>query len=284
MLFECRDRKVLFDGRHHAVMGIINVTPDSFSDGGVNARTEDAVANALRMADDGALIIDVGGESTRPGADEVTEAEEISRVVPVIAGIREKSDIIISVDTYRSGTAEAALQAGADIINDITALRGDENMATVAKRHNAGVILMYNRRIDMNKSADVVRDCGAFLAHSIEIARKAEIRNENIMVDPGIGFGTTREEDMALIRHFRHVYPVLMALSRKRVADYLMGGDTVAGERDDLCLGMNLAAALLGSDIVRVHNVRQAVDAFRGFDAVLNYGLCDCGDGLTGEV
>ena len=269
MKFICRDKSIEFTGDKHAVMGILNVTPDSFSDGGKNFDPSTAIANALEMVRDGVDIIDIGGESTRPGAEPISAQEEIRRIIPVIEGIRASSDVIISIDTFKAETAAAALEVGADIINDVTALRYDNDMAGVVAKYNAGVILMYNRRIDENTSNDVLADADAFLSKSIELAREAGITDEYIMTDPGIGFGTTREEDMKLISGFDSSFPYLMALSRKRVADYLLGGDTKAPDRDTICLGLNMAAISRGASAIRVHDVKTTVEVLKGFEAAL---------------
>ena len=176
-------------GKRTYIMGILNVTPDSFSDGGKFNEIDAAVNQARKLIEDGADIIDIGGESTRPGAEYVTEEEEIKRVVPIIKAIKEKLDVTISIDTYKARTAEEAIKAGADIINDIWGAKYDKNMAKIAAKYNTPIILMHNRENKPyeNLMEDVVRD----LQESIDIALKAGVKKENIILDPGISFRKT---------------------------------------------------------------------------------------------
>ena len=206
-----------------AVMGILNVTPDSFSDGGVHFDVEKAIEAALRMHEEGAAIIDVGGESTRPGAEDVPTDEELDRVVPVIEGIRARSDVRISIDTRKAAVAEAALDAGANIINDVSALRHDPEMRPLAAQRGVPVILIHMRgeprtMQDDPRYDDVVRDVARELETWRDEALAAGVAASNVLVDPGIGFGKTFEHNLALLAHcdeLTRIAPVVIGASRK---------------------------------------------------------------------
>ena len=269
---KCRDRILDFTSRT-LVMGILNVTPDSFSDGGDNYLVDNALEAVDSMVKSGADVIDVGGESTRPGYEQISDEEEIARIVPVIKRIVSNYDVAISVDTYKPNVARAALEAGAHIINDICALE-DPDMAGVVASYNAGLILMYNARnypCDEDKS---VSDYAAqVLSESVNKAISAGGTKDKIILDPGIGFGTTREQDADLIRELSKIslegqYPVLLALSRKRLVAEVMGGTTTPKERDGASLGLGLAGVNNGADMLRVHNVKLTVDALKGYDFI----------------
>ncbi len=273
MIIKCRERSLKF-GSKTLCMGILNATPDSFSDGGKNYSLDAAMKNIEEMVNFGADVIDVGGESTRPGYTVISDEEEISRIVPVIKNIRENFDVTISVDTYKSGVAKAALDSGAHIINDITGLMADSKMASVIKEYDAGAVLMFNKRTkgDSFEEGIVFRAVDE-LCESIKIAKEAGISDDRIILDPGIGFGTTREEDQLLIRNLRLLsmgdkYPVLLALSRKRVVADLLGRETQADERDAASIGLGIAGVTNGADMLRVHNVKDTVDALKCFDAI----------------
>ncbi|MCM2316922.1 MAG: dihydropteroate synthase [Thermoanaerobaculia bacterium] len=257
------------------VMGIVNVTPDSFSDGGVHLRTPDAIESALRMAADGAAIVDVGGESTRPGSDRVGEADEIARVVPVIEGIRRRSDVAISVDTMKAAVAEAALAAGADIVNDVTAMRFDGRMAEVVAASGACVILMHMRGEPKTMQQeirfdDVVAEVRAELATRRDAAIAAGIAPEAILVDPGLGFGKTFEHNLQILaraRELEGLTPVVIGASRKAFVGQLTG--RAAGpERMAGSLAAVAAAAAAGAAVVRVHDVRETVDFIEVWRAI----------------
>ena len=254
------------------VMGILNVTPDSFSDGGKFSTHDLAIAQAERMIADGAMIIDVGGESTRPGASPVTPEEEQSRVIPVIRELAKRTGITISIDTYHSDTAERALDAGASIINDITALRGDTRMTAVAAKSGAPVILMHmlGTPQTMQQSpmyANVVAEVMEFLQDRIAFAVNAGIRPEQIVIDPGIGFGKRLEDNLALLRHlgdFAALGKALMiGVSRK---SFIQKIDQTAIAPTDR-LGGTLAATIIalqqGARIIRAHDVRETVQAIK---------------------
>src|SRR5918998_3316406 len=216
-----------------ALVGILNVTPDSFSDGGDFLDPEAAAARAANMLDEGAHVIDVGGESTRPGSDTVSPEEEIRRVVPVIAAVvAERPGAVVSVDTYRAATAEAALRAGARVVNDVTALRGDPGMAELVAEAGCPVFLMHMKGEPKTmqrepRYADVVREVRDFLAERAEHAASAGVKPENIIVDPGIGFGKTIEHNVALLRDLKEIaalgFPVLVGASRKRFLGEITG-------------------------------------------------------------
>lgn len=260
--------KIEFDGKT-LVMGILNVTPDSFSDGGKYSFLENAIEHAKKMAAEGADIIDVGGESTRPGHEQVSIEEEISRVVPAIKAIKEQLDIAISIDTYKSQVAEAALAAGADIINDIWGAKYDSAIAAVAAKYEAPIILMHNRN-DTSYN-DFWNDIETDMKESIRIAMAAGVRKENIWLDPGIGFGkatTQNIEMMQLLDRFSGLgYPVLLGTSRKSLIGKVL--DAPVSERLEGSLATACYGASKGCNIVRVHDVKETVRALRMMD-VLN--------------
>jgi dihydropteroate synthase len=262
-------------GERGVIMGILNVTPDSFSDGGNYIDAEAAVAHALQMVEEGAEIIDVGGESTRPGAAEVSSDEEIRRVVPVIRMLRERSETAISVDTSKAGVARAALEAGAEIINDVTALTGDPDMAAVATESKAGVVLMHMQGTPRNMQKDphyedVVLEVKEYLASRFVTARKAGIEEERIAIDPGIGFGKTPEHNWALIRELgafaQSGRPVLLGVSRKSLLKDIAGDDM--SRRDAATAALTALGHSKGARIFRVHEIAGNVAALRAAEQV----------------
>ena len=229
----------MFIGKHEiagkaCIMGILNVTPDSFSDGGDFDTIEDALAQVERMISQGASIIDVGGESTRPGAEFVTEEEEIARIVPIIQAIKEKYDVLISIDTYKTATARAALEAGADILNDVWAGLYDGQMLALSAEKNVPIILMHNQKEekynDVTENVDLLRG-----------------------LDKVVGLG----------------YPVLFGISRKRVVDFLLGGNIPAKDRDQGTAALSAYAVSKGCQIVRVHNVEANRDVVKTISGIL---------------
>lgn len=243
-------------------MGILNVTPDSFSDGGRYDSTAAAVAAGLRMIAEGADIIDIGGESTRPGAAPVAAAAELARVLPVVEALRRQSDVFISVDTYKADVAEAALAAGADIINDISAMGFDPRMAAVAAASGAGVVLMHilGTPRDMQSDPhyeDVVGEISAFLAGRIAIALAAGIAREQIVIDPGIGFGKRLEDNLVILRDLGRLTalgcPILSGPSRKSFIGRIL--DLPVEQRLEGTAAAVTASILNGARIVRVHDV-----------------------------
>ncbi len=275
------------------ICGIINVTPDSFSDGGQFFAIEEALKQARKLIAEGATILDIGGESTRPGSSYVEIEEEIQRVVPVIQAIRQESDVLISVDTWKSQVAEAALNAGANIVNDITGLMGDEKMAEVVARAGAQVVIMFNPVMarPQHPSSLIFPHFGfgetftkedladfeqlsveelmtAFFDRALARAEKAGILKENIMLDPGIGFGLTKKENLILLRDLGKLhemdYPIFLGVSRKRFVinileenGFEVNPDTEAGfrNRDIASAHVTSIAARQGVEVVRVHDV-----------------------------
>lgn len=246
------------------VTGILNATDNSFYPTSRVNSVENAVDRAMKMIEDGADILDIGGESTRPGSDPVSVEKEVDRVVPVIEGIRKKNkDILISVDTYRSRTAEEAIKAGADIINDISAMTFDENMADVVKKYNVPIILMHIKGTPKNMQKDphyddVVKEVGAFFTERIEYAKGKGIKQEKIILDPGIGFGKNFEHNMELIRKIDSFFvfdlPILLAVSRKSSIGEALGGLPV-DERLEGTMAISCYAAMKDVDMIRVHDV-----------------------------
>lgn len=259
------------------LFGILNVTPDSFSDGGDFFDREVAVARAVDMLDEGAHVIDIGGESTRPGSEPVPADEEIRRVVPVIRGIlAERPDALASVDTYRAATAEAALEAGARIVNDVTALRGDPLMASVVADAGCPVVLMHMLGEPKTMQNDphyenVVREVRDFLAERAECAIEAGVDSANIILDPGIGFGKTLEHNLALLHNLEAVvelgFPVLVGASRKRFLAKITGAETTS-ERVAATVATTVLAFERGAAFFRVHDVRANADALAVAEAV----------------
>jgi dihydropteroate synthase len=245
-----------------AIMGVINVTPDSFSDGGDHLRPEAAIAYGLELERAGADIIDIGGESTRPGADPVTLDRELARVIPVIEGLRERSGVPISIDTMKSEVARRAVAAGADFINDVTALRHDPAMAGVIAEVGVPVCLMHMQGTprtmqDNPQYADVVAEVSEFLVARAAYAEAQGIEARLICIDPGIGFGKTIEHNLTLLRDLERIsglgYPVLVALSRKRFLGQITG--QAEKERVAGTVAGNLEAYRRGGWMFRVHDV-----------------------------
>jgi dihydropteroate synthase len=269
-----RGRTLRFQ-RRPLVMGILNITPDSFSDGGVHFDQLKAVHAAMQMEEDGAAVIDIGGESTRPGAEPVGVGEERERVVPVIEQIRKRSDIPISIDTTKAAVAEAALDAGADIINDVSALRRDPAMKPLAARRGVPVILMHMRgepktMQDLAQYDDVVADVGRELHGFVADALAAGIGHDQVMVDPGIGFAKTYEQNLELLARCHEltaIAPVVMGASRKAFIGHLTG--QVAGPKRMVGSLAAVAAALRGgAAMVRVHDVQETVEFLKVMTAI----------------
>ena len=257
------------------IMGILNVTPDSFSDGGHYLDTEKAVEHALKLADDGADIIDVGGESTRPYSQRVPLEEELKRVIPVIKGIRRYSDIPISIDTYKAEVAKKAIDVGASIVNDVTALRGDPVMAEVVKDTQVPLVLMHMKgdpsNMQDNPTYDnLMEEISLFLKERAQYAISMGISEEKIIIDPGIGFGKTFEHNLEIINRLGLLqelgYPILIGTSRKRFIGEILNKEPL--ERDIGTMATVTAAILNGANIVRVHNVKMAKDVVKVTDAL----------------
>ena len=245
------------------IMGILNMTPDSFSDGGQFKSHDKAIDHALKMVEEGANIIDIGGESTRPGAEAVQLEEELSRTIPIIEAVRLKSDCLISIDTYKSKVAKAALDAGADMVNDISGLTFDHNMASLVAERNVPVIIMHikGKPGDMQKNPNydnLIKEIKAFFEVQIAIAKKAGIDSGNIILDPGIGFGKRLEDNFEIIRELGQIstmgYPVLLGPSRKSFIGFTL--DLPIEERIEGTLASITAGVINGARIVRVHDIR----------------------------
>ena len=258
-----------------SVMGVVNVTPDSFSDGGVNFDPDDAVATARRMVEEGAAIVDVGGESTRPGSGGVSADEELRRVVPVL----ERLDgLPLSIDTSKAEVARRALALGAELVNDVTALRGDPRMAEVVAESGAYVCLMHMQGEPRTMQADpryddVVDDVKAFLAERLAAAVAAGIPEDRICLDPGIGFGKTVEHNFELVRRLPDLAalgrPVVVGFSRKRSLGRLLGDPTATTGSVAASVGVAVAAYERGATLLRVHDVREHVEALAAARAAL---------------
>lgn len=251
------------------VMGILNVTPDSFSDGGKYTTVEKAVSQTKKMIEDGADIIDVGGESTRPGYTMISDEEEIARVVPVIKALAEETNALISIDTYKAAVAEAAIAAGAHIINDIWGAKYEPDIAEVAAKWDVPIILMHNRNDTSynNFWNEVQQD----MAESVQIALDAGVRKEQIWLDPGIGFGKTTAQNIQMMQHLREFvelgYPVLLGTSRKSLVGKVLDlpvSERLEGSLATVCFGVDR-----GCQIVRVHDVKETSRVVRMMD-VLN--------------
>lgn len=267
-----RDREI--DLSRSCIMGILNVTPDSFSDGGLHADAGAAMRRAETMVREGADILDVGGESTRPGAEPVPAAEEIRRVVPVVRAAAALG-VFVSVDTGKAEVARAALDAGAAIVNDVTAL-GDPRMAETVRAFGAGLVLMHMRGTpstmqDDPRYDDVVREVSAYLAGRRDAAEAAGVARERIVLDPGLGFGKTTAHNVALVRRLDALCalgsPVLIGASRKRFLGALTGVEN-PGRRVIASVAAAVAARLGGASVLRVHDVAATVEALRVADAV----------------
>ncbi|MHB2264772.1 dihydropteroate synthase [Aliihoeflea sp. PC F10.4] len=258
-------------GPRALIMGILNVTPDSFSDGGHFISVDLAVAQAERMATEGAVIIDIGGESTRPGAAPISADEEQARVLPVIEALAKRGDILLSVDTYRAETALLAVEAGAHIVNDVWGLQKDRAIADVAASTGAGLVIMHTGR-DREKLADPIADQFAFLNRSLEIAAQAGIGQDRILLDPGFGFAKNVNENIDLLARFEKLhelgYPLLVGTSRKRFLGEITGREAV--DRDVGTAATSVALRLAGAAVFRVHDVAVNADALKVADAILD--------------
>jgi dihydropteroate synthase len=268
---EPRDPHTLLPSRL-AVMGVLNATPDSFSDGGRFLAEDAALAQGRRLVAEGADILDIGGESTRPDAAPVPLDEELRRVLPVIRALAPELEVPISVDTFKARTAEAALAAGARMVNDVRGLRADPDLARVCAEHEATVALMHFESHDIDPQADILARVRDGLARSLEIALRAGIDERRLLLDPGIGFGKSVAQNLALIRasgRFAAEFgrPVLIGASRKRMIVKLVG-ERAPQERLPATLALHVAAAMSGARAVRAHDVRAHRDALAMIDAL----------------
>ncbi|KQO41515.1 dihydropteroate synthase [Methylobacterium sp. Leaf85] len=259
-------------GERVLVMGILNVTPDSFSDGGRFENVEAARSQADALVAEGAALVDIGGESTRPGHTPVSAEEEQARILPVIRNLAPRLAVPISVDTYKASTADAALAAGARIVNDVWGLQREPDIARVAAAHGAPVMVMHNREA-IDPAIDIVADMLRFFERSLDIARRAGIPDADIVLDPGIGFGKSWAQHLEALRRLPELkalgFPVLVGVSRKSMLGRLHDAETKPVDRLIGSLSSHVLAATLGADIVRVHDVAPHVDALRVVDAVM---------------
>ena len=263
-------RNTEFDVKNHTyIMGILNVTPDSFSDGGKWDTLDHAMKHVETMLADGADLIDVGGESTRPGHTPVGAQEEIERVLPVIEAIRSRFDVPISVDTYKGSVADASLKAGADLINDVWGLKYDPEMAPVIARHNAPCCLMHNK--ENTEYNNFLVDMLSETQECVIIARNAGIKDENIILDPGVGFGKTYEMNLETMNHlelFQHLgFPVLLGTSRKSMIGLTL--DLPVDQRVEGTLATSVIGVMKGCAFVRVHDVKENRRVIQMTEAIL---------------
>lgn len=252
------------------VMGILNVTPDSFSDGGYYNTIERAVQQARNMEAAGAHIIDIGGESTRPDHEPISVEEEMNRVVPVIEALKKEIQIPISIDTYKAKTAEKAIEAGAEIINDIWGAKRDPDMASIAAKYEVPIILMHNRDNKLYHSLidEMIQD----LQESIDIVKRAGVKDKNIIIDPGIGFGKELADNYLVMKHLDVItrklpYPLLLATSRKSFISKVL--QVPPEERDNATGATTCLGIAKGAHLVRVHDVKRTVELVKMMDAML---------------
>lgn len=257
-------------GERTFIMGILNITPDSFSDGGDFIDIETAVNHAKAMVSEGADIIDIGGESTRPGFTEVSEEEELRRVLPVLERLVKEIDVPISVDTYKASVAEKALKTGAHIINDVWGMQKDPNMASIIAQYNVPIIAMHNQ-IGTEYANDIMEEICRFLKESIKIGIAAGIKPENILLDPGIGFGKTADQNIEVLQRLGELndlgYPILLGTSRKSMIGKILG--VIPKERMEGTVATTVMGIIQGVDIVRVHDVRENMRAAKMTDAIV---------------
>ncbi len=259
-----------FDTKNHTyIMGILNVTPDSFSDGGRYLSVDAALKHAQEMIDNGADILDIGGESTRPGHAQITEEEEIERTAPVIEKLKQEFDIPISIDTYKSSVARAALQGGVDLVNDIWGLKYDSSMAGLIADYGAACCLMHNRKEPVYQ--DFLIDFMEDMGDCIRIAKASGIGDEKIILDPGVGFGKTYELNLEILRHVGRMqdlgYPVLLGTSRKSVIGLTL--DLPSDQREEGTLATTVYGMMNGCSFVRVHDVKANRRAIQMTEAIM---------------
>ena len=279
-LWEASGRTILAgDDPAPLVMGVVNVTPDSFSDGGRLAGAEDALDHARRLVDAGAGLLDLGGESSRPGSEPIPVDEELRRVLPVVEGLADLAGVPLSIDTTKAKVARRALAAGAAIINDISALVADPEMARLVAETGAGVVLMHMQGVprtmqDDPRYEDVVTEVYDFLARRIDWAESRGIPRQRIAIDPGIGFGKTTEHNLEILRNLRRFdtlgCAVLVGTSRKQFLGTITG--RAVGDRATASAVSSLAACVAGARVVRVHDVPAAVDAIKVWGAIRGWG------------
>jgi dihydropteroate synthase len=260
-------------GKKTYIMGILNATPDSFSDGGKYNNLEQAIERAKEMVENGADIIDIGGESTRPGYTVISEEEEIERVVPVIEAIAKHVQVPISIDTYKANVAQSAIEAGAHIINDIWGAKADEGMAAVAAKYNAPIILMHNR--NNRDYSFFIRDVLNDLYESINIVKQAGVRDEQIILDPGIGFAKDLNENILMMQNLDTLtalgYPVLLGTSKKSMIGQVLDlpvKERMEGTGASVCYGIQK-----GCQIIRIHDVKEMSRMAKMMDVLMGKGV-----------
>lgn len=257
-------------GNRTLIMGILNLTPDSFSDGGEYVSVDAAVKHAKEMIREGADIIDIGGESSRPGHVRITAEEEIRRVMPVIKRLSQETNAILSLDTIRAQVAEEAVNNGIHIINDIWGFQEDKGMASVAAKYGTAVVLMHNQK-GTEYEADIIEEIKRFLTESVMIAKKAGVRDDRIILDPGLGFGKSFEQNIEVMSRLKEIkdlgYPVLIGASRKSTIGKIL--DVEPKDRDEGTIAANVVGIAQGVDIIRVHNVLANARAAQVADAIV---------------
>lgn len=275
---EFRDRRLNLLSRTH-LMGILNVTPDSFSDGGKFFKLEQAIKQGIKMADEGADIIDVGGESTRPGSEPVPIEEELRRVIPLIEKLTKEIEAPISIDTYKSRVAKAALDSGASMVNDISSLRFDPEMKNLLAEYKAPVVLMHIQGTPKNMQDDpyyvnLIGEIKAYLEESVRMAKEAGIAEDKIIVDPGIGFGKTAEDNLKILKNLKEFLglgrPLLIGVSRKSFIGKIL--DLQVEERLEGSLAALAVCIMNGANVLRVHDVKESKRVARLVDEILKQG------------
>ncbi len=268
MLLDCNGKELEI-GKKTIIMGILNVTPDSFSDGGKFNTVQLAVNHAKKMQEEGADIIDVGGESTRPGSKKIDVGEEIERVIPVLEEMSKEINILISVDTSKARVAKEVLENGANMINDVWGLQKEPEIAKHIAKYNVPVVIMHNK-IDNIYNIDIIESMKNFFRISIDIAKKAGIKDKNIILDPGIGFGKDSEQNIEVMARLGELkdlgYPLLLGTSRKSMIGYIL--DLSSDMRLEGTIATNVIGVMNGYDIVRVHDVKEHVKALKVADSI----------------
>ena len=261
-LLRCRDREIAVGGEPR-IVGILNVTPDSFSDGGKFAEPEAAIAQAVRLVEEGAAVVDVGGQSTRPGYEEISAEEEIARAVPVIAALVSRLSVPFSIDTYKPAVARAALEAGAHVINDIHGLQRDPAMARLAAEFGCAVIVMHHDAAFRETPGDVIENMKKFFRCSLQIAAQAGVTDDRLVLDPGIGFGKTHRQNLEILARLAELkslgFPLLLGASRKSTIGNVLG--LPPEDRLEGTLATTVLAVWQGVEFIRVHDVRANVRA-----------------------
>lgn len=263
-----RDRAIPL-GPRTLIMGILNVTPDSFSDGGRSAQVDDALVNARRLVEEGADILDIGGESTRPGHTPISAEEEWARIAPVLEALAPEIAVPVSVDTYKASVAERALKAGAHIVNDIWGFAFDPDMARVVADHAAAAVIMHNR-LQVEEGIDIIADMLDFFARALDKADAAGVSRERLVLDPGVGFGKTFQQNLAAVCRLGELrvlgLPLLLGTSRKSLIGKVI--DTTPAQRLPGTIASNVIGIMTGVEIIRVHDVAEHVQAARVAEAI----------------